>query len=116
MVGLGGHQRSRLSDEPSAQGFLVQNPHVGQFSVPTIVIKAVSNHKAIWNLKPNKISFNHRRVLTLLAQQNCRTDFDRSALTTALDGGVGTRSLFPDYSPYYSAYSDANGNEVTTPQ
>ena len=35
---------------------------------------------------------------------------DRNALSQALSGGVGTRSLFPDYTPYYSDDSDANGD------
>jgi len=38
------------------------------------------------------------------------TAIDRSALSTALEGGVGTRSLFPDNSPYYSDETDPRGS------
>jgi peptide/nickel transport system substrate-binding protein len=35
---------------------------------------------------------------------------DRTALSQVLSGGTGTRSLFPDYSPYYSDDSDPHGH------
>lgn len=35
---------------------------------------------------------------------------DRTALSDALSGGKGTRSLFPDYSPYYKDDSDPDGD------
>ncbi|KAL9185948.1 hypothetical protein ACHAXT_003725 [Thalassiosira profunda] len=35
---------------------------------------------------------------------------DRTALSQALAGGNPTRSLFPDYSPYYSDESDSHGD------
>ena len=35
---------------------------------------------------------------------------DRNALSQALAGGTATRSLFPDYTPYFSDDSDLNGN------
>lgn len=35
---------------------------------------------------------------------------DRIALSQALSGGMGTRSLFPDYSPYFSDESDPHGH------
>ena len=35
---------------------------------------------------------------------------DRTSLEAALSGGTGTRSLFPDYSPYYSDDSDPHGH------
>ena len=35
---------------------------------------------------------------------------DRTALSQALAGGTGTRSLFPDYSPYFSDDSDPHGD------
>jgi peptide/nickel transport system substrate-binding protein len=35
---------------------------------------------------------------------------DRFALSQALQGGTGTRSLFPDYSPYFSDDSDSHGD------
>ena len=35
---------------------------------------------------------------------------DRTALSQALAGGTGTRSLFPDYSPFFSDDSDEHGD------
>ena len=48
--------------ELSDQVVLIQNPHVGQFAISTVVIKSVPNHKAVWNFEPNEISFDHRRA------------------------------------------------------
>ena len=41
---------------------------------------------------------------------------DRTALAKALAGGKGTRSLFPDFSPYFSDNSDPKGNVVEAKQ
>ncbi len=38
------------------------------------------------------------------------TAIDRIALSQALSGGTATRSLFPDYSPYFSDESDQHGD------
>ena len=37
---------------------------------------------------------------------------DRTALSQALAGGVGTRSLFPDYTPYFLADTDVHGDRA----
>ena len=69
MAGLGGDKRSRLiTPAKSSHVVLIQHPDVRQFAVSTIVIKPVADHKAVWNFKANKISFNHRRSLALFSQ------------------------------------------------
>ena len=52
-----------------------------------------------------------------LADKNVRqaidVAIDRAALVTSLDGGKGTRSFFPDYSPFYAVHGSDKGDATT---
>ena len=60
--------------------------------------------------------FHNMRAGATLADAKVRKAIDlaidRKALSQRLKGGRGTRSLFPDVSPYFSDASDPHGNKV----
>jgi len=55
--------------------------------------------------------YNLDTLQDLAVRQAIDIALDRSAVSQALSGGTGTRSLFPDYSPYFSDDSDMHGDK-----
>lgn len=53
---------------------------------------------------------NINKLQDVRVRQAIDLAIDRTALSQALAGGTGTRSLFPDYSPYFSDDSDPHGD------
>lgn len=54
--------------------------------------------------------YNMDRLTDVRVRRAIDIAIDRTALSQALAGGKGTRSLFPDNSPYYSDTSDPHGD------
>ncbi|KAL7545087.1 hypothetical protein ACHAWF_008448 [Thalassiosira exigua] len=55
--------------------------------------------------------YNLDTIADVKVRKAIDTVLDRTALTQGLAGGTATRSLFPDYSPYFSDDSDPHGDE-----
>jgi peptide/nickel transport system substrate-binding protein len=115
------HQRPHVTVKKYADGEAladaVMNKEVDiAFHLPPDRLAELRDVEGV-NIKSFEVGYHYMMFYNIDTLQDLRVRkaidlvLDRNELSQALSGGTGTRSLFPDFSPYFVDESDANRNE-----